>query len=390
MTYDAIEPDTKDWTWVLDQPCPECGYMATSVGVEQLPSLIRDNAGDWEVYLAAENVRQRPRPAVWSALEYAAHVRDVHRVFAERVQRMLDEDDPLFPDWDQDATAREADYASQDPATVAQELLDAADLAAVTYEKVPPDAWGRRGRRGQPSTGSGRRGSEFSVESLGRYHLHDVVHHLWDVRSAAKAATIAAYDASAGKYVAGAGTGISDAARPLIDRFLDGLEPGAHVLEIGSGPGHDAAALEAGGVRVRRTDISAGFVSHLRRQGYAAAQVDPLTDNLLDPVHPEPYDGVWASATLLHVARADLPTVLARLAEATRPGGMLHVSLKEGDGELWSRHGRVDAPRLFVYWREGPLRTVLEEAGWEVLEVDHTRVQAIEEMWLDVFARRRA
>ena len=35
-------------------------------------------------------------------------------------------------------------------------------------------AWDRRGTRSN--------GSVFTVESLGRYHLHDVVHHLWDVR----------------------------------------------------------------------------------------------------------------------------------------------------------------------------------------------------------------
>ncbi|MBO0842743.1 MAG: methyltransferase domain-containing protein [Nocardioides sp.] len=381
MTYDAIEPDTKDWTWVLTAPCPECGYVADDITVDRIPEIIRDNATDWEVYLAAETVRERPRPAVWSALEYGAHVRDVHRRFTERVRLMLDEDDPLFPNWDQDATAREDDYASQDPATVAAELLDAADLAAVTYEKVAPDAWGRAGRRDN--------GSRFTVESLGRYHLHDIVHHLWDVRSAAKAATVAAYNASATAYAEGRGSSIPEAVRPLVERFVEGVGEEAHVLEIGSGPGLDALALEAAGVRVRRTDISAGFVSHLRRQGYAASQLDPLTDNLLDPVHPELYDGVWASATLLHVARPDLPTVLARLAGVTRPGGMLHVSLKEGDGEDWSRHGNVDAPRLFVYWREEALRTVLEGAGWVVDSVERTRTHSLGEVWLDVFARRR-
>ena len=49
--------------------------------------------------------RDRPAPDVWSPLEYACHVRDVHRVFAERVRLMLAEDDPLFDDWDQDAAA---------------------------------------------------------------------------------------------------------------------------------------------------------------------------------------------------------------------------------------------------------------------------------------------
>jgi hypothetical protein len=176
MSPETIEPDTKDWTWVVDRPCPDCGYDAGQVTVDQLPVAVRDNATAWEAVLAAPDVRARPAATVWSPLEYAAHIRDVHRVFLERVDLMLAapaDTVPTFPNWDQDATAVASDYASQDPAAVAEELLDAADAVAAAYEAVPPDGWGRRALRSN--------GSAFTLESLGRYHLHDVVHHLWDV-----------------------------------------------------------------------------------------------------------------------------------------------------------------------------------------------------------------
>ena len=47
------------------------------------------------------------------------------------------------------------------------------------------------------------------------------------------------------------------------------------------------------------------------------------------------------------------------------------MSLKEGDGEEWSVHGHVRAPRRFVYWRAEPLRAVVEGAGWQVQDVAH-------------------
>ena len=47
------------------------------------------------------------------------------------------------------------------------------------------------------------------------------------------------------------------------------------------------------------------------------------------------------------------------------------MSLKEGDGEEWSVHGQVQAPRRFTYWREAPLRAVLTDAGWRVAELSH-------------------
>jgi hypothetical protein len=86
---------------------------------------------------------------------------------------MLSEDGPRFANWDQDATAVEDAYGSQDPATVAAELVEAARAVAALYASVSDAGRDRRGRRSN--------GDEFTVESLGRYHLHDVVHHLHDV-----------------------------------------------------------------------------------------------------------------------------------------------------------------------------------------------------------------
>ena len=380
MTSGAIVPDTKDWTWVLDRPCPECGFEASRVTADRLAEVVRDNATTWEAVLTLPEAAARPDPATWSALEYACHVRDVHRIFDLRLGLMLDQDDPRFPNWDQDETAIAERYAEQDPATVATELLEAAVTVAGRYESVPPDAWGRRGFRSD--------GSAFTVESLGRYHLHDIVHHAWDVRALVARATVEAYDAHAAVY-RDATTQLSAESRTQVADLVAALGPGARVLEIGSGGGRDARALEEAGLSVRRTDITPAFVELLREAGHEADLLDPLTDDLDDPARPgAAYDGVWASASLLHVDRAELSTVLRRLARATRPGGRLVLWVKEGDGEAWSTHGSVGAPRHFVYWREAPLRAALEGAGWTVDRIDHSRSTRTGEPWLDVRAVR--
>jgi hypothetical protein len=110
---------------------------------------------------------------VWSPLEYACHVRDVFRLFGERLALTLDQDDPLFVNWDQDATAVADRYGDQDPTTVAEDLTAAAEAIAAAFEAVPDDAWWRTGRRSD--------GARFSVETLGRYFAHDPEHHLLDV-----------------------------------------------------------------------------------------------------------------------------------------------------------------------------------------------------------------
>lgn len=199
--------------------------------------------------------------------------------------------------------------------------------------------------------------------------------------------TVNAYQQHAAAYRDATST-MPDGLDDLLDRFAGLLGPDTRVLEIGTGGGRDASALEARGVSVRRTDITPAFVELLRADGHEADVVDPLHDDLLDPARRgTPYDGVWASASLLHVARADLPVVLARLADVTRAGGVLHLAVKEGDGEAWSTHGTVPEPRYFTFWREAPLRAALTGAGWVV---EHVTVNdgVRDDTWLDVFARR--
>ncbi len=167
------EPDDKDWTFVLCERCPECGYRADDVDAHDLPGLVRQAAAPWADVLARPDVRTRPQPHVWSALEYGCHVRDVLTVFTGRVELVRSQDDPTFANWDQDETALTQRYWEQDPATVAAELASAAERNAAVWAEVTEPEWSR------PATRSN--GSRFTLDTLGRYMLHDLRHHLHDV-----------------------------------------------------------------------------------------------------------------------------------------------------------------------------------------------------------------
>lgn len=170
----TITPDTKDWTWVLERPCPECGFDAGAMAPRAVAGRLRDNAAAWRDVLAdGADVRVRPRPETWSALEYACHVRDVCRLYAYRLDLMMTRDDPAFPNWDQDETAVAERYGEQDPATVSAELVAAAGVLADAFDAVGDGEWQRTGARSD--------GAHFTVDTFARYFLHDVVHHLHDV-----------------------------------------------------------------------------------------------------------------------------------------------------------------------------------------------------------------
>jgi hypothetical protein len=168
-----ITPDTKDWTWVLERVCPECGFDVRHFPREEVGTMIRENAARWSRLLANPLVSQRPADDVWSGLEYACHVRDVFRLYDERLQMMLEQEDPDYPNWDQDDAAVEARYGEQDPAKVSVELEGAARGLADRYDSVSGSELDRTGIRSD--------GAKFTVESLARYLIHDPNHHLNDV-----------------------------------------------------------------------------------------------------------------------------------------------------------------------------------------------------------------
>ena len=177
----TITPDTKDWTWVLNSPCPECGLDTSTFAPEDVAGMLRANAQAWQEVLVAKTARERPNPATWSPLEYAAHVRDTCRVYTERLHLMLTQDDPHYPNWDQDATAVEERYAEQDPAQVAKELTEAANHLADRFAEVIGDQWQRTGNRSD--------GAHFTIATFARYFVHDPIHHLHDARTAAPTET---------------------------------------------------------------------------------------------------------------------------------------------------------------------------------------------------------
>lgn len=171
----TLVPDTKDWTWVLQKACPECGFDTQTVTRQALPGMLRQNAVAWGQVLAGEGdaARLRPSPDRWSNLEYACHVRDVFRKFDERLQLMLSEEDPTFLNWDQDETAVADRYNDQSPREVASQVTSAAHTLAHGFSELAESQWGRPGSRSD--------GAKFTVETLGRYLMHDPVHHLYDV-----------------------------------------------------------------------------------------------------------------------------------------------------------------------------------------------------------------
>ncbi len=161
---------------VADGTCDECGLRAAAVPRALLATALRDEAQQWaKVMSTRPGAALIDRPSAgWSALEYAAHVRDVLKNFAERVERTLVEHEPVFGWWDHEAAAIEDAYNDQDPAVVGPVLQDNAARLAALAEGVRESGWNRRATR--------RPGEHFTTEGLLRFALHEMRHHRVDAQ----------------------------------------------------------------------------------------------------------------------------------------------------------------------------------------------------------------
>ena len=175
----------RDWFEVVAAAtCPDCGFDATALGPEAIAPAVATHAAAFAALVRATTpsvLRARPAPDTWSALEYAAHVRDVLAVFDARILRALAETDPELGWWDHEAAVVDEAYVAQDPRAVADALAANADAFAARLAAVPADGWARTATR---------RGVEhFRVDGLARFVLHEVQHHLHDARAAVGAAS---------------------------------------------------------------------------------------------------------------------------------------------------------------------------------------------------------
>lgn len=159
--------------------------------------------------------------------------------------------------------------------------------------------------------------------------------------------------------------------------FVQRVRPGGLVIDVGCGPGFDAALLRAEGLRTVEVDLSRGMMS-VGREHYGGMFVQADMRQL--PLGASVADGLWVSASLLHLQKADAETALQGFYHVLRPGGVSYISVKEGTGSELRRktYGRT-APRFFAYWQAAELDGALQRVGFDLVE--SWRVEAAS-IWL--------
>jgi SAM-dependent methyltransferase len=153
--------------------------------------------------------------------------------------------------------------------------------------------------------------------------------------------------------------------------FLALLPAGSSILELGCGPGNHSAEMLAAGFAVRVTDGSPEMAEIAsRRLGHP---VETMLFHELDA--QAAYDGVWASACLLHVPRDELTGILSSIHRAVKPEGVFYASFKIGDDG-----GRDKLGRYYNYPSQEWLQATYAAAGaWKPVSSGTSEIKSFDE-----------
>ena len=159
--------------------CQECGFSYESVDVARLPERLRALGPDFNDELRSADpiaASTRPEPEVWSALEYACHLRDVLLIQRDRAVLAQVEHNPSFARMYRDERVELCGYDIHPLPEVLDQLVIAAELCATVFARLDRSAWTR------PLTYNWPAPEAHDLAWLARHTLHEGRHHLWDVR----------------------------------------------------------------------------------------------------------------------------------------------------------------------------------------------------------------
>jgi len=170
-----------EWPRAATDECPQCGMHPGAEPPECLGAMAVELAADWHEFLVTADddyLRTNPEPGVFSPIQYGAHVRDILRVYGDRVLLAIAEDDPTVPTW-HPSVDEWARYNTLEPEALAGDLEAQAERLAGILDALDDDAWSRTVVREALVSGTDAV-YRFTIAGIASYAVHEAHHHLLD------------------------------------------------------------------------------------------------------------------------------------------------------------------------------------------------------------------
>jgi len=169
----------------------------------------------------------------------------------------------------------------------------------------------------------------------------------------------------------------------LYKPFLGLIPQGGKILDAGCGSGRDTLYFNKKGYNVVSFDYSEPLVELATE--YTGQEI--LLRSFEDIDFTDEFDGVWACASLIHVAKRDINSAVAKLERALKPNGVLYASFKYGDDE------EVRKGRFFNDYTESSIESLTKDISSlrviNMWKTEDLRDDRKEEFWLNVLITKR-
>ncbi len=197
----------------------------------------------------------------------------------------------------------------------------------------------------------------------------------------------AAYDEIAGRFAernAEMLPYLIEEAERLLNALRQSGRANALVLDLGCGAGRDMAWLEDKGARMIGADLSMGMLAEARQR--ARGPLCQLDMRFL-PFPEAALAAVWCQAALLHLPKAMAPAALAEIRRALLPGGLLHISVQQGESEGFETRPYEPAERYYAHYQAEELINLVQSAGFEVIAQGQAEARR---SWLWILGKKLA
>lgn len=177
---------------------------------------------------------------------------------------------------------------------------------------------------------------------------------------------------------------------PEIFEFIKLVKNDGRILDLGCGPGHHSKYLSNLDFKVTGIDLSSEMIKLAKRE---FTGLDFRVMDILDLDFEEnSFDGIWASASLLHINKNQLGLVLIKIKEILVENGVFYISLKQGeDSEIFidNRYGGVE--KYYVYYHPEEIEKILKDVGFNIIEIQPKgkRTNYDTNSWIHIFCQNK-
>jgi len=177
---------------------------------------------------------------------------------------------------------------------------------------------------------------------------------------------------------------------PELEEFMNLLNPNDKILDLGCGPGHHSRIFSEKNFQVTGVDLSPEMIAIAEKE--VSKTIFKVMDILDLDFKNKSFEGIWASASLLHIPKKNIKSVLRKLSVILTKKGILYLSLKRGEFSKIikdDRYGGVD--KFYVFYQLEEIVNILNEIGFEVIKIGEKEKRNFYDTnsWIHLFCKKK-